>query len=96
LPPRVTEASYVDQGIWIWNTAGFAAETFRKAQPAELRELAGVLVQQASWGADRLDVTFKPPFDVILREVRKSALRVRSLPRKQLSGGAQSTLLEPS
>ena len=68
---RTADRSYVDQGIWIWNTAGFAAETFRKAQPAERRELAGVLVQQAGWGAGRLDVTFKPPFDVILREVRK-------------------------
>jgi hypothetical protein len=68
---RNADRNYVDQGIWIWKTAGFAEETFRKAPCAERRELAGVLVKQWRWGAGRLDVTFKAPFDVILREVRK-------------------------
>ena len=68
---RTADRSYVDQGIWIWETAGLAAETFRTADPDERRQLAGVLVKQATWGEGRLEVTLRPPFDVIVREVQK-------------------------
>ena len=55
----------------MWETAGLAAETFRSAATDERRELASVLIKHATWGEGRLVVTLKPPFDVILREVRK-------------------------
>lgn len=68
---RSADRSYVDQGVWMWETAGLAAETFRSAATDERRELASVLIKHATWGEGRLVVTLKPPFDVILREVRK-------------------------
>jgi hypothetical protein len=58
----------VDQGIWMWETAGLAAETFRGADQEGRHELGGALIKDASWGQGRLEVTLKPPFDVILQE----------------------------
>ncbi|MBI3073642.1 MAG: recombinase family protein [Deltaproteobacteria bacterium] len=57
--------TYVDEGARLLELASRACDLYAKQTPHEKRRLLDCVVAKASWKAGALEVTYRPPFDLL-------------------------------